>query len=166
MQGAKYVFHTACVRLQPGTAARVQQVCPLLTYLRLPCRSPFIIKVEDTQRDLIDPAVKGTRNVLAAAAKAKASVQRVVLTSSVAGLLSPWLHGQLGCLHGTASKGVCSLACFLSRWVLPRRGIQLKHTVIRVSDVGLHMCNLSTPSTKADMQDGTRSCLYPDMTLP
>lgn len=49
-------------------------------------RSPFIIEVEDTQRDLIDPAVKGTRNVLAAAAKAKTSVKRVVLTSSVAGV--------------------------------------------------------------------------------
>ena len=86
VQGAKYVFHAACARLQPGIAARVHPVCPLLICLRLPCRSPFIIQVEDTQRDLIDPAVKGTRNVLAAAAKAKASVQRVVLTSSVAGL--------------------------------------------------------------------------------
>ena len=61
-----------------------------------PCRSPFIIQVEDTQRDLLDPALKGTRNVLAAAAKAKASVQRVVLTSSVAGQQPPLLYGQLG----------------------------------------------------------------------
>lgn len=49
-------------------------------------RSPFIIEVEDTQRELIDPAVQGTRNVLAAAAKAKTSVKRFVLTSSVAGV--------------------------------------------------------------------------------
>ncbi|KAK9842550.1 hypothetical protein WJX81_005642 [Elliptochloris bilobata] len=62
VQGARYVFHTA---------------------------SPFVIQVEDTQRDLIDPAVKGTSNVLAAAAKAKASVKRVVLTSSVAAV-----HGE------------------------------------------------------------------------
>jgi len=48
-------------------------------------RSPFFIDVEDVQRDLIDPAVKGTRNVLGAAAKAKATVKRMVLTSSVAG---------------------------------------------------------------------------------
>lgn len=81
--------------MTPVVAAHVKQVCPVLTWLRLSCRSPFIIQVEDTQRDLIDPAVKGTRNVLAAAAKAKASVQRVVLTSSVAGLLFPWHCGQL-----------------------------------------------------------------------
>ena len=75
---------------------------PVFTCLDLPCRSPFIIQVEDTQRDLIDPAVKGTRNVLAAAAKAKASVQRVVLTSSVAGPHLLGLCGMLGAAVSTA----------------------------------------------------------------
>ena len=44
--------------------------------------SPYAINVKDPQRDLVDPAVKGTEAVLAAAAKA--GVRRVVLTSSFA----------------------------------------------------------------------------------
>lgn len=43
--------------------------------------SPFTTRISDPQRDLVDPALKGTRNVLAAAT-ATASVRRVVLTSS------------------------------------------------------------------------------------
>ncbi|MBN2668464.1 MAG: NAD-dependent epimerase/dehydratase family protein [Bacteroidales bacterium] len=59
MEGCELVFHTA---------------------------SPFINKVKNPQRDLIDPAVKGTSNVLRSA-NASASVKRVVLTSSVAAVM-------------------------------------------------------------------------------
>jgi len=45
--------------------------------------SPYVIQVDDPQRDLIHPAVNGTRGVLQACAKAK-DVRRVVLTSSMA----------------------------------------------------------------------------------
>ncbi|CAM6099850.1 unnamed protein product [Calypogeia fissa] len=48
--------------------------------------SPFFYKITDPQKQLIDPAVKGTINLLEAAARAK-SVQRVVLTSSIASLI-------------------------------------------------------------------------------
>ncbi|MCC5925884.1 MAG: NAD-dependent epimerase/dehydratase family protein [Bacteroidetes bacterium] len=44
--------------------------------------SPFKLKVNDPWADLIDPAVKGTRNVLEAANKS-GSVKKVVLTSSI-----------------------------------------------------------------------------------
>ena len=37
------------------------------------------------QKELIEPAVNGTKNVLEAVAKSKDSVKRVVLTSSFAG---------------------------------------------------------------------------------
>ncbi len=47
--------------------------------------SPFIAHVADPQRDLVDPAVEGTRNVLTAA-NATESVKRVVLTSSCAAI--------------------------------------------------------------------------------
>lgn len=57
-QGCDYVLHTA---------------------------SPFQLTVKDPQRDLIDPAVNGTLNVLRAAAKAE-TVKRVVVTSSVAAI--------------------------------------------------------------------------------
>jgi len=45
--------------------------------------SPFILDVKDAQKDLVDPAVKGTQNVLSAASKS-GTVKKVVLTSSVA----------------------------------------------------------------------------------
>lgn len=45
--------------------------------------SPYVLDVADPQRDLVDPAVDGTLNVLSAAAR-EPSVRRVVLTSSFA----------------------------------------------------------------------------------
>lgn len=47
--------------------------------------SPFILKVKDAQKDLIDPALIGTENVLAAA-NASSTVTQVVLTSSLAAI--------------------------------------------------------------------------------
>ena len=47
--------------------------------------SPFTVDVKDPQKELIDPAVKGTRNVLEAANRAE-SVTRVVVTSSCAAI--------------------------------------------------------------------------------
>lgn len=58
MKGCSVVFHTA---------------------------SPFTVNVKDPQKELIDPAVKGTRNVLETAL-ATASVRRVVVTSSCAAI--------------------------------------------------------------------------------
>ncbi len=58
MKGCELVFHTA---------------------------SPFSLNVEDPQKDLVDPALKGTRNVLEAANRSE-SVKRVVLTSSCAAI--------------------------------------------------------------------------------
>jgi nucleoside-diphosphate-sugar epimerase len=45
--------------------------------------SPFTLRIKDAQRDLIEPALNGTRNVLNAATKS-GTVKKVVLTSSVA----------------------------------------------------------------------------------
>lgn len=56
MNGVEYVIHTA---------------------------SPYVVSVDDPQRDLVDPAVNGTRSVLGSAA-ASGSVQRIVVTSSFA----------------------------------------------------------------------------------
>ncbi len=44
--------------------------------------SPYVLDVDDSQKDLLDPAKKGTLNVLKACVKA-GSVKKVVLTSSV-----------------------------------------------------------------------------------
>ncbi len=45
--------------------------------------SPFTLRFKDPQKELIDPALKGTRNVLGAA-DSSGTVKKVVLTSSVA----------------------------------------------------------------------------------
>lgn len=47
--------------------------------------SPFTLRFDDAEKDLIQPALEGTRNVLAAA-NASSTVQKVVLTSSVAAI--------------------------------------------------------------------------------
>jgi dihydroflavonol-4-reductase len=47
--------------------------------------SPFTSSVKDPQRELIDPAVKGTRNVLETAARTP-GVKRVIVTSSCAAI--------------------------------------------------------------------------------
>ncbi len=47
--------------------------------------SPYVLDVEDPQKDLVEPAVNGTTNVLAACKKA-GGVKRVVLTSSIAAI--------------------------------------------------------------------------------
>jgi len=46
--------------------------------------SPYVVDVEDAQRDLVDPALKGTKSALVAANAS--DVKRVVLTSSAAAI--------------------------------------------------------------------------------
>ncbi|KAJ2962388.1 hypothetical protein NQZ79_g2575 [Umbelopsis isabellina] len=48
--------------------------------------SPFHFNIKDNKRDMLDPAVKGTNNVLTAAKKEK-QIKRVVITSSFASIL-------------------------------------------------------------------------------
>lgn len=67
--------------LQDGSYAEAMKGCGIVFHTA----SPFTSAVEDPQRDLIDPAVNGTRNVLQQASRTD-GVQRVVLTSSVAAI--------------------------------------------------------------------------------
>jgi nucleoside-diphosphate-sugar epimerase len=67
--------------LNPGSFAEAMEGCALVLHTA----SPFQLDVKDPQRSLIEPALEGTRNVLKTA-KATSSVQRVVLTSSVAAI--------------------------------------------------------------------------------
>ena len=69
---------------KPHTWAKAVNGCTYVFHVA----SPFPIKnPRDIQRDLIDPAVNGTKNVLKACAEA-GTVKRVVLTSSVAAVSS------------------------------------------------------------------------------
>ena len=67
--------------LQGGSYAEAMLGCELVFHTA----SPFTVKVNDPQKELVEPAVLGTRNVLEQANKTD-SVKRVVLTSSVAAI--------------------------------------------------------------------------------
>lgn len=67
--------------LDQGSYAQAMEGCQVVFHTA----SPFVLEVKDPQRDLIDPAVKGTENVLLQANKTP-SVQRVVVTSSCAAI--------------------------------------------------------------------------------
>lgn len=67
--------------LQPGSFAEAMEGCQLVFHTA----SPFRLNVSDPQKDLVDPALEGTRNVLNQASEGK-SVRRIVLTSSIAAI--------------------------------------------------------------------------------
>ena len=49
--------------------------------------SPFVVSVKDNKRDLLDPAIKGTANILSATKQFAPNVKRLVITSSFASIL-------------------------------------------------------------------------------
>lgn len=67
--------------LKEGSYAEAMEGCELVFHTA----SPFISAFKDPQKDLVDPALKGTTNVLNQANKTS-SVKRVVLTSSCAAI--------------------------------------------------------------------------------
>ncbi|WMN07207.1 NAD-dependent epimerase/dehydratase family protein [Marivirga arenosa] len=67
--------------LEDGSYAEAMKGCELVYHTA----SPFTSKFKNPQKDLIDPAVKGTENVLEQANKTE-SVKRVVVTSSCAAI--------------------------------------------------------------------------------
>jgi len=67
--------------LDQGSYAEAMAGCSVVFHTA----SPFTSKFDDAQRDLVDPAVKGTRNVLETANNIE-TVQRVVVTSSCASI--------------------------------------------------------------------------------
>lgn len=77
MHGCELVFHTA---------------------------SPFTLRIKDAQKDLIDPALSGTRNVLNSANKID-SVKRAVLTSSCAAIIGDTID-IVNLPNGTADENI------------------------------------------------------------
>ena len=67
--------------MQPGSYKEAMEGCELVYHTA----SPFTTDVKDPQKELIDPAVQGTANVLNTASEV-ASVKRVVVTSSCAAI--------------------------------------------------------------------------------
>ncbi|MGS0468190.1 NAD-dependent epimerase/dehydratase family protein [Cobetia marina] len=81
MSGKLRVF--ASDLLEQGSYAEAMAGCAVVFHTA----SPFVVSVEDPERDLVRPAVEGTRNVLQEANR-QSSVERVVLTSSCAAIYS------------------------------------------------------------------------------
>ena len=67
--------------LTPGSYKEAMQGCELVFHTA----SPFTLDVKNPQKQLIEPAVKGTENILNAANEV-ASVKRIVVTSSCAAI--------------------------------------------------------------------------------
>jgi nucleoside-diphosphate-sugar epimerase len=67
--------------LQEGSYDEAMKDCELVFHTA----SPFSLDVKDPQKDLIDPAVNGTKNILDSANRIE-SVKRVVVTSSCAAI--------------------------------------------------------------------------------
>jgi len=67
--------------LQAGSYAEAMQGCQAVFHTA----SPFVLAVKDPQKDLVDPAKLGTRNVLEEASRTS-SVKNVVVTSSCAAI--------------------------------------------------------------------------------
>ncbi|WP_299816061.1 NAD-dependent epimerase/dehydratase family protein [uncultured Roseibium sp.] len=67
--------------LKPGSYAAAMKDCRIVFHTA----SPFTTRVANPQKELIDPALKGTRNILETAA-VNSAVDRVVVTSSCAAI--------------------------------------------------------------------------------
>ncbi len=67
--------------LKPGSFAEAMRDCQVVFHTA----SPYTLNVKDPQRELVDPALMGTRNVLDEVNRTP-SVERVVLTSSCAAI--------------------------------------------------------------------------------
>lgn len=84
--------------LKPGSYDKAMEGCELVYHTA----SPFFNKVKDPQRDLIDPALQGTKNVLESVNRTN-SVKRVVLTSSCAAIYGD-TRDMLALPNGTATE--------------------------------------------------------------
>lgn len=79
-EGRLFIYEADLLR--HGSFKEAMEGCELIIHTA----SPFRVQgIRDPQKELIDPALEGTRNVLYSAQES-ASVQRVVLTSSVAAI--------------------------------------------------------------------------------
>jgi nucleoside-diphosphate-sugar epimerase len=67
--------------LKEGSFKEAMKGCELVIHMA----SPFKVNVKDAQKELVDPALKGTRNILKQVNETP-TVKRVVLTSSVAAI--------------------------------------------------------------------------------
>ncbi|MDW6004081.1 NAD-dependent epimerase/dehydratase family protein [Vibrio mangrovi] len=94
--------------LDEGSYAQAMEGCSIVFHTA----SPFRLQVSDPQRELLEPAIQGTRNVLMQA-NATSSVRRVVLTSSCAAIYGD--NADLTQIeHGIATEAIWNQSSSLS----------------------------------------------------
>lgn len=128
-------------------------MCPMLSTTLIGVRAvgspdPFVLlRSDNPQKDLVDPAVKGTTTVLRSVTKSNDTVKRVVLTSSVAGKQPASALNILIVVaadHNVMSTGQCSAClrqsprsrglCFVYAAIMKMKGGPLKGKVFTDED--------------------------------
>lgn len=104
--------------LEPGSYGEAMKGCSVVFHTA----SPFTSRFKDPQKDLVDPAVKGTTNVLEQATETN-TVRRVVLTSSCAAIYAD----AADCAH--APGGVLTEAVWNTRASLEHQPYSLSKTL-------------------------------------
>ena len=174
----KLTFHNADL-FDSGAFDEAMTGCELVFHTA----SPFIVRgLKDPQKELIEPALQGTHNVLESANKTE-SVKRVVLTSSVVAIYgdsvetldqangmfseSDWNttssveHQPYNYSKTLAEKEAWKMAEAQSRWdlVVMNPGLVLGPSLAQASDS-------TSLSTILEVMDGTLRTGAPDLRLP
>jgi|TARA_R110001599_G_C12145008_1_gene650945 nucleoside-diphosphate-sugar epimerase len=174
----KLSFHNADL-FDAGAFDEAMAGCELVFHTA----SPFIVRgLKDPQKELIEPALQGTRNVLESANKTD-SVKRVVLTSSVVSIYSDNIetlnqpngvfsesdwnttssleHQPYNYSKTLAEKEAWKIAKDQSRWdlVVMNPGLVLGPSLAQASDS-------TSLSTLLEVMDGTMRTGAPDLRFP
>ena len=163
--------------LQEGSFDDAAEGCGVIFHTA----SPFTSKIKDPQRDLVDPALNGTRTVLAAANKSE-SVQRVVLTSSCAAIygdnadIAEMPEQKLSETVWNTSSSLSHQAYSYSKTVAERAAWEIAEAQTRWKLVVINPSFILGPSLNAaptsesfnlirQMSDGTMKSGAPDLSI-
>lgn len=135
--------------MTPGAFADAMQGCQVVFHVA----SPFANAVEDPQRDLVDPAVKGTANVLEQANEVE-TVKRVVVTSSCAAIygsnrdLEATPNGEFTEEIWNTSSTLERGPYFLSKTLAEKKAWEIHDAQERWSLVTINPCMVLGPGVK------------------
>lgn len=140
--------------MKPGSYKEGMEGCELVYHTA----SPFTSNYEDAQKELIDPAVNGTTNVLNSA-KEVDSVKRVVVTSSCAAIYTDAIDS-VNAPGGVLTEDVWNTTASLdyqpysySKTLAEKKAWEIEKTQDRFDVVTLNMCLVLGPT----MNSGNRS---------
>lgn len=145
--------------MKPGSYKAGMEGCELVYHTA----SPFTSKYKDAQKELIDPAVNGTANVLNSAKEVE-SVKRVILTSSCAAIYTDCID-TVNAPGGKLTENVWNTTASLdyqpysySKTLAEQKAWEIEKTQDRFDVVTINMClvlgpplNAGAPSESMDL---------------